>query len=97
MSEHVDRGRSDLTFTSVPANERLLKRKGKNKLKISKMSRMTDFMTSTNGPPKSFLRKDTEPEIDIENPIGVFEQNEEIKQLGTSTVTTDEQHESQYP
>ena len=42
------------------------------------MSRMTNLMRSTNGPPKSFLRKDTEPEIDIENPIAVSEQNEEI-------------------
>ena len=61
------------------------------------MSRMTDFMRSTNDAAKSLSKEDAEPVNDIENPNVGSEQNKEIKKVRTSAVTTNEQRESQEP
>ena len=45
---------------------------------------MTDFVRSTTHIPKSLLRVNTKPEIDIKNPKAGLEPNEKIKQSETS-------------
>ena len=81
-------------FVLLPVG--LLRKKGKNKPNnLTKMSRITDFMISTNDAAKPLPREDTEAEIDIKNPNTGSEQNEEIKQLGASALTTDKQRERQ--
>ena len=100
MSEYVDRHRGACTFTSGAAKRKAAKEKKEKQAKeLAKMARMTDFVKSSVGTPKSLglVRedsKDTESKIDIQN-VESSQSNEiGLPLLGTSTITTERQYDS---